>query len=69
MKRFFTTSEQLTNNFIDGEEFQHLKNVLRMQEGDRFIAFCNNEFDYECTITEIKKDKVFAEVHKCKTRN
>ena len=58
MKRFYLTNEQFTTNTIDGDEFNHMKNVMRMNSGDKFIAFIGDEFDYECTINEIKKNYI-----------
>ena len=62
MKRFYLTNEQFISKFIDGDEFNHIKNVMRMQQGDEFIAFIGDENDYICTIQEIKKDKLFFNV-------
>ena len=45
MKRFYLTNEQFTTNTIDGDEFNHMKNVMRMNSGDKFIAFIGDEFD------------------------
>ncbi|MBP3630632.1 MAG: 16S rRNA (uracil(1498)-N(3))-methyltransferase [Clostridia bacterium] len=38
MKRFYLTENQIKNNIIDGDEYNHIKNVMRMKSGDRFIA-------------------------------
>lgn len=63
MKRFYINTSQLEGKFIDNEEFLHMKNVLRMKEGDDFIAFCNSESDYHCTITQIKKDLLTFDIN------
>lgn len=63
MKRFF--GKKLNENIvIDGDEFVHLKKVLRMNEGDKIIACVNDEFDYYCTIAKINKNDCILEVDK-----
>ena len=62
MKRFYLTNEQFNKTYIDGDEFNHIKNVMRMTEGDEFIAFIGNETDYVCSITNIKKDYLLFDV-------
>lgn len=37
MRRFFG-KRQADNIIIEGSEFEHLKRVLRMKEGDKLIA-------------------------------
>ena len=59
MKRFYLNSEQFISRTIDGDEFNHIKNVMRMNKGDEFVAFIGDEKDYICKITELKKDKLF----------
>ena len=63
MKRFFGKK---TNNqiLIDGEEFLHLKKVLRMQEGDKVIACINDENDYHCTIARLNKNDCLLDIDK-----
>ena len=56
MKRFYLTQEQFNMRTIDGDEFNHIKNVMRMNKGDDFIAFIGNEKDFICQIEDIKKD-------------
>ena len=38
MKRFYLSEEQIASRTVDGEEYNHIKNVMRMKEGDSFIA-------------------------------
>lgn len=61
MKRFFGEKE---NNqiIIKGDEYFHIKKVLRMKEGDKIIACVNDEYDYYCTITELEKDFCKCEI-------
>lgn len=56
MKRFYISTTEFNNRQIEGEEFNHIKNVMRMKIGDRFIAFFGDEYDYICEITNITKN-------------
>lgn len=55
MRRFFGKKEN-DKILIDGSEFNHIKKVLRMDEGDKLIAYINDEFEYQCTIFKMNKD-------------
>lgn len=54
MRRFFG-KRQADNIIIEGSEFEHLKRVLRMKEGDKLIASINDNYDYYCTIEKMEK--------------
>lgn len=70
MKRFYLTEEQFNNGIIDGDEFNHIKNVMRLKKCDNFVAFFGDEFDYTAEITEIKKDNLeFKVLNKTKNIN
>ena len=56
MKRFYISQDEFNNKIITGDEFNHIKNVMRLKEGDEFIAFFGDDFDYECEIETIKKN-------------
>ncbi len=60
MHRFYTEPENAgeVRLKITGDEAKHIKNVLRMQPGDTFIAFDGTGFDYTCRI-----DDIGAETH------
>lgn len=69
MKRFFgrREGEQI---IIDGGELIHLRQVLRMQKGDKVIVSLNDKFDYYCTLDEVGKSKAVCtidEVKECPT--
>ncbi|MBQ8444642.1 MAG: 16S rRNA (uracil(1498)-N(3))-methyltransferase [Clostridia bacterium] len=67
MKRFFGR-KQNENIIIEGDEFIHLKRVLRMNEGDKIIASINDKNDYYCTIEQINKNDctlIVDNVEKC----
>ena len=60
MPRFFVKTEQIKENQIDiiEEDVKHIKNVLRMQKGEK-IEICNQETGktYKCEISEVQKIK------------
>ena len=63
MRRFF--GEIIDNRAkIAGEEFLHLKTVLRLKIGDEIIVLDGSEKEYLCRIIELKKDVALAEVFK-----
>lgn len=64
MKRFYVDSSQINNNQIvlDGTEHNHLKNVLRLNEGESVIVVCGDEFDYWCKIVRIAKNNTLLEI-------
>ena len=61
MKRFFG---EIKGNIaiIKGEEFLHLKTVLRLREGDEIIVLDGSETEYTCRLFNIKKDYAEASV-------
>ena len=61
MRRFFG---KIDDNFafVEGDEFLHLKNVLRMNVGDDVVVFDGNDFDYHGKIIEIKKNSSKIEI-------
>lgn len=63
MRRFFGKIE---DDFavIEGEEFAHLKNVLRMKEGDQIVVYNKSEIEFLCKIKELKKDFALAKIEK-----
>lgn len=61
MRRFFgrLDGEKIV---VDGEEFKHLTQVIRLKEGDKFICVVGDEFDYICEIVRLDKKQAFAKV-------
>lgn len=59
MSRYFVNNTQITENKITiiGEDYQHLKKVLRAIKGD-FITVCCDGFDYTAEINEISNDYI-----------
>jgi 16S rRNA (uracil1498-N3)-methyltransferase len=59
MHRFFALPESFRDErvLLDSSETRHLRDVLRLNEGDNVVVFdgCGNE--YSCTVTGIKKNE------------
>ena len=62
MRRFL--SEKINNDrvVIEGVEHNHLKNVLRLKEGDEVVVVCGDEYDYTCVIEHISKGDTILRV-------
>lgn len=56
MKTFYV--EKIVNNIVElnNEEHNHLKNVMRLNIGDKVKVVCGDEYDYFCTISQINKN-------------
>lgn len=66
MYRFYISEEQISENeiTIEGGDVNHIRNVLRLDEGDWVIA-CNGQGkDYVSRISKIEKDQVTLQVEK-----
>ena len=66
MYRFYISEDQITENEITilGGDVNHIRNVLRLDEGDWVIA-CNGQGkDYVSRIGKIEKDQVILQVEK-----
>lgn len=64
MHRFFIDSENIKENCIEinNEDVKHIKNVLRLEEGD-IISICDKkESDYICKITQINKQNIVCDI-------
>jgi len=59
MSRYFVNDTQIIKNRITiiGEDYLHLKKVLRAQKGD-FITVCCDGFDYTAEINEISSNYI-----------
>ena len=61
MSKFFVRDEQIKNDIIkiQGQDVNHIKNVLRKKVGDEIII-CNSdkEYTYLCNITKIEKESI-----------
>ena len=59
MQRFFLKSESFSGNkiFISNPDIIYqMQRVLRMRNGDKFIALDNSGFEYLCMLEELNKD-------------
>ncbi len=63
MYNFFVTSENKKDNryFIGGDDFNHIKNVLRMTVGEQFLVSCNDSSDL-CELESIESDTIVAKI-------
>ena len=64
MKRFYINEKLQVNKdyYIEGIEHNHLKNVMRMAEGDEIILVCGDEYDYFAKIKKITKGDTLVNV-------
>lgn len=64
MHWFYVKHSQITEKqiYITGEDVNHIKNVLRMNKGEK-IVICDGEGkDYYCSISDINKSQVVADI-------
>jgi len=64
MNRFFVSeSDFQSEHVVLGKRQAHqIRNVLRMNKGDRIIVLDNTGYEYEVVLTEIKKDRVLGQI-------
>jgi len=66
MYRFFVDSEQLNKDqvFLSGEDYNHIRNVLRMKQGEEVLLCDGGDKEYLCAITgfDIEAEQVLLEV-------
>lgn len=64
MSHFFVSSAQVSENslVIVGEDVNHMKNVLRMREGELFSAADENGICYQCAVDALEKHQVTARI-------
>ena len=61
-KRFFVKSAKIGQVKIEGDEHNHLSNVMRFKVGDEVILVCNDDYDYSGKIIEITRNYSIADV-------
>ena len=65
MSKFFVRDEQIDNDIIkiQGQDVNHIKNVLRQKVGDEIII-CNSDKEntYLCDITKIEKELIECKI-------
>lgn len=64
MFHFFVSPENITADevAIVGGDVNHIKNVLRMKIGEKFVANDGNGASYCCSVREIYDDRIVAEI-------
>lgn len=67
MPRFYVSEEAVDGDLIriTGEDVNHIKNVLRMGEGEKIIICNGQEKDYRCIIEKVCEREIFAKI--CET--
>ena len=63
MHRFFVKEENITDKFIrvNGKDVNHIKNVLRMEQGDQ-LELIGEKFNYICVINEVLKEEILLSI-------
>lgn len=56
MKTFFVNSVTGNTVELNNEEHNHLKNVMRLNVGDKVKVVCGDEYNYYCVISQINKN-------------
>ncbi len=66
MYRFFVTTEQLNQSplLLSGEDYNHIRNVLRMKQGEEVLLCDSGDKEYLCSIInyDAQAEQVFLEV-------
>lgn len=59
MHRFFVEQSQLNDTpvLITGEDYNHMKNVLRLKRGETVLLCGGGEKEYLCTVTDYNTEK------------
>lgn len=64
MRRFFVQPEQIEESMIHitGSDVNHIRNVLRMSQGDQLIVGSQNTQEYTCYIEQIAEGEITAHI-------
>lgn len=64
MFHFFVAPENITENMVTvvGDDVNHIKNVLRMKIGEKFIANDGNGGSYCCAVSSISDEIITADI-------
>ena len=64
MSHFFVNSSQITADVLTivGDDVNHMKNVLRMRNGEAFTAADENGIFYHCEVELLEKEQVTAKI-------
>lgn len=68
MRSFFVLNENINGSTLKifGDDFSHIKNVLRLQVGEKIIAICGDGKEYISKISNFEKDHVECEIEEIK---
>ena len=64
MQRFFATPGQIAKDTIllTGEDVNHIRNVLRMKEGEELWVSDGERYEYHCRIREISAQEIVLDI-------
>ncbi len=64
MHRFFVEPSQIEGNYIHitGKDVNHIKNVLRMKQGEEILISDGDKQEYTCYIEQLEAEEVLAHV-------
>ncbi|MBE6572818.1 MAG: 16S rRNA (uracil(1498)-N(3))-methyltransferase [Ruminococcaceae bacterium] len=64
MPRFFTDESMINDNNIKitGPDVNHIRNVLRMQEGESITVCDGNGTDHKCIISSIDREEIILDI-------
>ncbi|MCQ2485036.1 MAG: 16S rRNA (uracil(1498)-N(3))-methyltransferase [Clostridia bacterium] len=64
MFHFFVSPENITENSVTiiGDDVNHIKNVLRMKVGEKFVANDGNGGSYCCSVSDISDSMIVADI-------
>ncbi len=60
MYRFFVSPENILEDeiLINGDDYNHIKNVLRLEKGNEIVTTCGREYEYLCKIEGFDEEYV-----------
>ena len=66
MYRFFVPVENIENDSIriTGDDVNHIRNVLRMEPGEKIVVSCGQGIDYYCIIDVIQENGIDLKIEK-----
>lgn len=66
MYRFFVKQEQIDMEekkiHITGSDVNHIKNVLRMHQGETILISAGDNLEYTCLVSEMEAEEVIADI-------
>ncbi|MCC6095451.1 MAG: 16S rRNA (uracil(1498)-N(3))-methyltransferase [Eubacterium sp.] len=64
MYSFFADRSRIADGLVhlDGEDVNHIRNVLRMHPGEKVLISCGDEWEYTCEIISVGEDEVTCRI-------